>query len=137
MRVATLFFLVIVLATCRSYESVARDQRARDDQKCTSQHGVPCGIDCCVHGAVCCPGKECRMLASDREACGACGKACPDGAACIRGACAVPTCEKPKVNCSGKCVDLRSDDANCGKCDHECPGNSSRSMTCIRGHCEW
>ncbi len=42
------------------------------------------------------------------------------------------TCTSPKVDCSGKCVDLQTDAANCGKCATAC---ATATPKCVAGVC--
>lgn len=54
---------------------------------------------------------------SDPENCGVCGNKCKEGEHCINGKCG---CSGGKVDCGGRCVDVRFEDSNCGACGAVC-----------------
>jgi len=56
-------------------------------------------------------------VSTDPNNCGACGKKCADGVACIDGKCG---CDPGFDVCNGECVDVRNDDDNCGACGNAC-----------------
>lgn len=58
-------------------------------------------------------GNSCSDLESDRQNCGACGRACGPGLSCVGGVCA---CPDPLVMCGSECVDVRTDTDHCGGC---------------------
>jgi uncharacterized membrane protein YphA (DoxX/SURF4 family) len=101
-----------------------------------------CRGRCCKKTFVCrkgrcrCPrgkrrcGQRCRDLRRDRRNCGACGHRCPEGQACVNGACSA-TCPAGQTNCSGTCVDTNTSASHCGNCGHAC-GNG---MVCVNGAC--
>lgn len=119
--------------------------------------GMTCGSDkTCVAG-VCSSGSDicygtfancdglatngCETnLSSSTNNCGACGKACATGAACVSGTCTNATgpCTANRSNCdndtSNGCeVDLSTDHANCGACGSACASDKS----CIQGQCAY
>src|SRR5262249_4474060 len=101
--------------------------------------GRLCGRRCCVKGEICCDG-ACRHVASDPHNCGACGHACPKGAACVNGQC---QCRHGFVPCGDTCVSPRSfatDPRNCGACGHDCTisandGGVGATAICVAGVC--
>ena len=80
--------------------------------------------------------------------CGECGNSCPQGNACINGACsacpagttfdgASRTCkclDFTKEFCAGvnRCVDTKTDPSNCGACGNSC----ASGQTCTNGQCQ-
>lgn len=75
---------------------------------------------------------------TDPRNCGACGRACADGAhgvaACSMGACAL-TCEPNYGDCAGGVADgcetdLRASVAHCGACGFACPTRANATATC-------
>jgi hypothetical protein len=60
-----------------------------------------------------CQGVDTR---TDLKNCGACGRACDDGQACVAGACVETQC----AICGSNCVYLRNDLFNCGACGKSC-----------------
>ncbi len=83
-------------------------------------------------------GKKCFTLQTDRANCGACGKACPAGIACVNGACAIPAncgaggaCTGGETCCADICVDTATDPENCGQCSDTCRDGE----TCSGGNC--
>lgn len=59
----------------------------------------------------------CTEMLSNPDHCGACGNACPSGAACVNGLC---DCESGLNMCGGECVDLTSNDDHCFRCGQAC-----------------
>ncbi|MCA9605294.1 MAG: hypothetical protein KC619_06855 [Myxococcales bacterium] len=105
---------------------------------CVADRCDPCGgclpwLEC--RGGVCvCPvgttecGPACVTLSDDAAHCGACGNACPRGAACLGGACACPA---GSAACEGTCRDVQSDPASCGACGVACAADQG----CVDGLC--
>ena len=95
---------------------------------------IPCGDDCCEeeYGEVCCASrrghKQCVLLASSKNNCGACGNACPKDMICKGGKC---VCPPSYIDCDGTCIRPSDDPANCGGCGITCP----RDRTCQGGEC--
>jgi len=56
---------------------------------------------------------------TDRQNCGACGRACANGEICVDEDC-VLTCAGGFADCSDQCVDLMTDERHCGGCDQPC-----------------
>jgi hypothetical protein len=87
----------------------------------------------CGNGANCCGG-SCANLQTDRNNCGACGRACGGRESCCGGTCIdtrsnIMNCGRCGTTCSqgtkpaccgGSCVDLASDERNCGQCGMGC-----------------
>ncbi len=67
-------------------------------------------------------------LASDSRNCGACGRACAAGAACLAGVCGCPT---GQTMCGTACVNTMTDPANCGRCGSSC----ASGVACSGGAC--
>jgi hypothetical protein len=67
-------------------------------------------------------------ITSDRENCGACGKACSDGMECTAGKCGCPAYFS--TLCEGQCVSTDTDPKNCGKCGFSCGSGSCDSGAC-------
>jgi hypothetical protein len=112
------------------------------DGKCVCKH--TCGEFCCQpeDGEVCCGSrrgqKQCVLIDSSHNNCGACGNACPKDRICKGGTC---VCPYPTVECDGECVDLTDDAANCGRCGSACPADRiCQGGECVCGpdflHCE-
>ncbi|KAL4570295.1 hypothetical protein LXL04_025947 [Taraxacum kok-saghyz] len=68
-------------------------------------------------GSVCCFGKFCKDVMSDRNHCGGCGHVCGYEVVC----------------CGGECVDVRNDGRHCGGCFEECGGQGR----CSYGMCDY
>ena len=76
-----------------------------------------------------CGGAVCVNLTSDAQHCGACGNACPEGIACVAGACA---CPGQTELCEGACVDTGSNPQHCGSCGVACdPGAVCSNGMCV------
>ena len=80
----------------------------------------------------CPPGDTCDGTCVDRQSdpanCGGCNAACPEGVACVAGACACPGAQEV---CAGECTDVQSDFMNCGACGKVCDFR----LTCTAGTC--
>jgi hypothetical protein len=72
----------------------------------------------------------CTNLKTDLHNCGKCGKTCPGGQVCIKGACVV-SCSPSQKNCHGVCTCTLIDPHNCGACGHVC----ASGQTCAKGKC--
>jgi hypothetical protein len=88
-----------------------------------------CHAASCATGESVCGG-ACSDLQSDRDNCGACGKACGDGMSCYGGQCA-ESCTGTETRCGGTCTDTTSDPTNCGQCGMACP----QTQTCNASTC--
>jgi hypothetical protein len=91
--------------------------------------GVPDLVSCTAPAVTVC-NNVCVDLTKDDRNCGACGKSCGLGFACVGSACTV-ACQPGLSDCSGACVNLMTDNAHCGGCMTACPmGN-----VCTGGMC--
>jgi len=72
----------------------------------------------------------CTNLQTDLHNCGKCGRTCPGGQVCIKGACVV-SCSPTQKNCHGVCTCTLIDPHNCGACGHVC----GSGQTCVKGKC--
>lgn len=75
-----------------------------------------------------CGEPTCVELQTSPSHCGACENACPDGVACVEGAC---VCPGATVLCDGVCVDTESDPTHCGACGQACDDG----LFCAAGSC--
>ncbi|MBS2022773.1 MAG: hypothetical protein JST92_10205 [Deltaproteobacteria bacterium] len=104
-----------------------------DGEKCQpSSDGDKTKATCstfCKTGLTDCSG-TCRDEQNDRTNCGACGKVCDSGKACVAGQCTLD-CQAGLTNCSGLCVDKNTDRANCGACGTSC----NAGEVCSGGEC--
>ena len=81
-------------------------------------------------------------VSSDPANCGACGNACADGAACVRGVCVTPA-TSCRNDCSGNgvCRDGQCfcepgfSGADCSKSGETCPADCSGNGVCVYGTC--
>jgi Stigma-specific protein, Stig1 len=95
----------------------------------TCNGGPACGTAqaCCANG--------CTDTKTDPQHCGSCTNACPAGAKCASGACAVTcngqTCQPGESCCGIACVDESRDWNNCGGCGHACAATED----CNAGAC--
>jgi Cys-rich repeat protein len=62
--------------------------------------------------------------------CGACGRVCTAGQACLNGSC-VAACPVGTTFCSGACVNVQTNNSHCGACGRVCPAG----QTCTTGVC--
>ena len=88
----------------------------------------------CKGGTLKCGKKLCVNASTDAQNCGACGRRCGTGQACVRGVCTTTgpvACPSGQIRCGGRCVDPGSDEAHCGGCDQACQGD----LTCLNGTC--
>ncbi|HVW28012.1 MAG TPA: MXAN_6577-like cysteine-rich protein [Polyangiaceae bacterium] len=69
-------------------------------------------------------------LNTDRNNCGACGKACATNELCSQGVCAA--CAPGRTMCSNTCVDLGSDANNCGKCGMPCSASTAHATSACK-----
>jgi hypothetical protein len=83
----------------------------------------------CAEGQADCAG-ACVDLGLDKQHCGACGQACPQGEFCSLGACDTE-CNGGTLECDDRCVDPMIDPQHCGDCDAACPGGD----VCALGSC--
>lgn len=74
------------------------------------------------------------QLASDKNHCGGCGRACSANQVCNRGSCA-DSCSPGLTACDGSCVDLASNTDHCQRCGNACPLPSNGTATCEAGVC--
>ena len=65
---------------------------------------------------------RCLYTAADDANCGACGRPCTGGTACVAGACA---CPMGQSLCAGSCVNLQTSNVHCGACGNACLNGSS------------
>lgn len=103
-------------------------------------------------------GGVCVALRSDRDHCGACGRACAPDALCVAGACQERETDggeagggqgedngdgggdpagcgegRTMQRCDGVCVDTRTDPNHCGRCGEQCdPGRACAGSLCRR-----
>lgn len=102
-------------------------------QGCCGGAGQYCGNNAECEGAlVCCDGSIvagrttdpfCANLQTDSNNCGACGKTCPGGTACVNGACGPCRTDADcgsRTCCDGTCVDVTNDPFDCGRCANTC-----------------
>jgi len=73
----------------------------------------------------------CVNTRSDRDNCGACGRACPMGQQC-RGSICQPACLSQMQLCGGVMTDTATDPMNCGFCGMACPAGE----VCSGGSCD-
>lgn len=61
-------------------------------------------------------------ISEDTSNCGKCGNVCPEGQACVNGACGCPVGKTYCPACFGdSCFDVNVDDEHCGGCQTRCP----------------
>lgn len=89
----------------------------------------------CPAGETDCNG-VCTNLQHDPASCGACGRACRDGDACVRGECVCEGDGPGVMACTGsdgRCevVDTLNSREDCGSCDNVC----AAGMICAGGEC--
>jgi hypothetical protein len=87
----------------------------------------------CGNGQEACNGL-CFDLQNDAENCGACGKKCQKGIACVKGACTL-VCTGGLQKCGEACVDVDHDPAHCGGCGKACMPPANSNATCTGGMC--
>ncbi len=107
-------------------------------QVCTSGK---CATDCPSGNDLCTPDGGTRGFCVDTKNdnlnCGACGKACKAGQACVNGTCASSCSVTTQTICApdgggaSYCADLKTDNANCGACGAPC----GSGQTCTSGVC--
>ncbi len=112
---------------------------------CCAAPAAPCGdglvcfegrCEACAAGTTACGG-SCHALASDRDHCGACGRACPAGEVCTAGSCRAD-CAQGSVRCPGDATcatDLASSPRHCGACGRACAAPAGAQARCVAGAC--
>jgi hypothetical protein len=76
----------------------------------------------------------CIDLQGDRENCGACGKKCGAGIACVKGKCSL-TCTGGLKACGSACVDVQNDPQHCSDCGKACMPPANSAPVCIAAKC--
>ncbi len=102
-----------------------------DHQTCADK----CDAQSCPEPYTCCYG-GCVNLHADPNNCGACWKACDEGASCINNMCVDAcsnSCGQGEKCCNAACTDVMSDANNCGSCGNICPSETSNA--CTNGYC--
>ena len=87
---------------------------------------------CTLDGEERCGGL-CVNTTTDRQHCGQCDSACPNGLYCVEGTCQVSGCGETsgELLCDGGCVNSNTDTNHCGMCGLSCEGDS----LCMNGEC--
>ena len=109
------------------------------NQGCMSGRCVSFAID---SGVMPCPSPQvrcnnvCTDLTTNAAHCGACGRACATGQACVGSSCVamdsgVVPCPGTQIRCDNVCTDLSSSAAHCGGCGRPC----ASGQTCVSGMC--
>ena len=110
------------------------DDEPKVDEECQSSlgSGAVCkdGACSCGGGTTMC-GSSCVATQTDKDNCGACGKACPSAQSCVGGTCVCPASAPSFCADTGTCVNTQSDPDNCGSCSHAC----NAGATCVGGSC--
>ncbi len=88
--------------------------------------------DCGSDGQVC--NGLCVDTQRDADNCGDCGKKCPHGVGCVKGACTL-TCTGGLQKCGDACSDVQHDPQNCGACGKACMPPANSVPTCTGGTC--
>ncbi len=116
-------------ASSSSSGSVAVDAGpSTSDGATTPTPAVDAGTTCATPLASC--SGACVDTKNDPANCGACGKACADGEACVNGACGL-ACVGGTTKCGQTCVDTDLDNGNCGACGKTC----AAGLVCSGGTC--
>lgn len=87
-------------------------------------------------------GDGCESLLASTTSCGGCGTVCtpPDPFCADPGASGfmcVSTCDAPRTDCSGSCVDLEITPQHCGRCDNACATPPRATSVCVTGGCDF
>ena len=119
--------------TCVFLAACTGDIAERDSVLATPVATATCMTPGCTSSLTCPPGQAacngvCTNPANDPTNCGACGRSCGLGGACVANQC---ICAAGSVACGAACADTTRDAANCGACGHVCRSNEQ----CQQGQC--
>jgi hypothetical protein len=115
--------------SCDAYDNdcngVVDDGDTESESTCSPLYECREGRCLCREENLCSDG--CVDPQIDPANCGECGRRCPEGGACVNGACA---CSAGTVLCGNECVDVAGDPDNCGECGQQCDDGA-----CLGGAC--